>query len=67
MSWCAVQRCKVLQQQAVDEDVAASHLAQEDAFSGIIEEARVMPGNRPAAPEQEAQDVVSKRGESSIE
>ena len=51
----------------MNEDIATSYLAKEDALGCIVEEAWVMPGDRPAAPEQEAQDVVSKRGESSIE
>src|SRR5690349_20816821 len=38
LRWCGVQRCKVLQQQAVDEDVATTDLAKQDMFGSKIEE-----------------------------
>src|SRR4051794_18465741 len=33
-----VQRCKVLQQQTMDENVSTSHLTEQNALGGIIEE-----------------------------
>jgi hypothetical protein len=42
---CAVQRCKILQQQAVDEDIAASHFAQERALGGSVQKVCVTPGD----------------------
>src|SRR6266436_7094384 len=65
--WCAVQRGKVLQQQAVDEDVASSDFAQQDPFRRKIQKTRIVPGDRSGTPEQEAQDVVPKRGKPSLE
>jgi hypothetical protein len=42
---CTVQRCKILQQQTVDEHVAASYLAQESALGGGIQKVYVVPGD----------------------
>ena len=43
-SLALVQRCEVVLQQSVDEDVPAANLAQEDALGGIIEEPDQVPG-----------------------
>src|SRR6266508_2423740 len=48
------QRREVLQQHAVDEDVAAADLAQEYPAGGIIQERRVVPGHCVLPPEDDA-------------
>ena len=51
----------------MNEDVATTHLAQQDMLGGIVEEARIVPGHRPGTPEQEPQDVVPQTGPPSHE
>lgn len=51
----------------MDKDVAASHLAQEDALGGRVEEAWIVLGDGTRTPEQEAQDVVPQTGKPPIE
>jgi hypothetical protein len=41
---------EILQQHAVDKDVAAAHLAQQNALGGIVEEADVITGDEALPP-----------------
>ncbi len=40
----------------MDEDVTTASFAEEKALSGIVQEAWVVPRNRPSEPEEQVQD-----------
>jgi len=56
--WFGVERGKILQEEPMNEDVAASYLAQEDAFCGVIEKPWIVPGDKPTTPEKHSQNQM---------
>jgi hypothetical protein len=65
-SRCGMKRSEVFQQQPVDEHIPATHLAQEEAFSSVVQKSRVAPRRATLAGEHETEHEVleEKRGQS---
>ena len=64
---CWLQGSKVVEDQSMDKAVTTTDAPQQNATCGLVQKADIVPGNGPSTPEQEAQDVVSKTGESYLE
>ena len=53
---------QVVLQQPVDEDVAAAHLAEEEALGGIIQETNIVPGCGVVMPECQTEHQMLEAG-----
>src|SRR5438105_11849658 len=63
LQW-SLQRCEVLKQQPMNEEVASAYLAKQDALSGVVQKAWIVPWHRPPLPEEPTQDHVLNAGHS---